>query len=94
MNAAKLLVFLGKVCENKMKNTEKKAKRSSKSPILVFKRVKSHFAFFEDLFVFFSNKQINTNGYYPFHQILWRDGENGKFFSFQNFFFNFKNGQK
>jgi hypothetical protein len=73
---------------------KKITKRSSKSPILVFRRAKTHFAFFEDLLIIFFIIEENSPIYFPFHRIIQRNGENGKFLSFQNFFFNFKNGQK
>jgi hypothetical protein len=73
---------------------KKITKRSSKSPILVFRRAKTHFAFFEDLLINIFIIEENSPVYSPSHRIIQRDGENGKFLSFQNFFFNFKNGQK
>lgn len=36
-----------------MPNCQKNTKKSSKNPILVFKRAKTHFTFFKDLLVFF-----------------------------------------
>ena len=44
-----------------------------------------------DIFSFF---QQNTTHHVPFHRIWQRDGENGKFLYFWNFFFNSRFGQK
>jgi hypothetical protein len=42
-----------KKSQKKRENPRKITKRSPKSPILVFKRAKTHFSFFEDLLVIF-----------------------------------------
>ena len=90
--------FFRKVRKNKMKKCRKKLRKlpkdPPKSPILVFRRAKTHFAFFEDLLINIFIIEENSPVYSPSHRIIQRDGENGKFLSFQNFFFNFKNGQK
>ena len=61
---------------------KKITKRSSKSPIPVFRRAKTHFAFFEDLLINIFIIEENLHIYFPFHRINQRDGENGKFFCF------------
>jgi hypothetical protein len=75
--------FFQKVRKNKMKKMPEKVKkitkRSSKSPILVFRRAKTHFAFFEDLLINIFIIEESSHIYSPFRRIFQRDGENGKF---------------
>ena len=77
----KILVNSRIKINNSNKNEEKVTKitkRSSKSPILVFWRVKTHFAFFEDLLIIF---RINPQLFSPIspNKITKRSSENAIF---------------